>query len=114
MMSPEAPVASPLRIRHEALGGTPVIGLEGELDLAGLPVLREVAVDMLRRYPACLLLDLSALSFIDASGVGAVIELRERSVAQKVALQIVPGSRVVHRVFELCRLTHALPFVSPA
>lgn len=111
---PEGLVAPPLRIRRSADGETTTIRLAGEWDLAGEPMVREVIDTTLTQRPARLVVDLSGLSFIDASGVGAAIKLAQRSAAHNVPLTIIPGSRVVHRVFEICRLTDVLPFSTPA
>jgi len=57
-------------------------------------------------------LDLSALSFIDSTGIHGVIELHRRSLAQNVRLLIVPGVPTVQRPFELLGLTATLPFLA--
>lgn len=92
-------------------GTTSTIQLHGEIDLAGQASIRDALREVLRRAPECLVLDLSQVSFIDVSGVRAVIEVSERSARQNVHLVIIPGPQAVQRVFDFCRLTATLPFV---
>jgi anti-anti-sigma factor len=56
------------------------------------------------------LLDLSALSFIDAVGMGVVIRFARDLQARAIPLRIIPASPAVHRVFELTGAADALPF----
>ena len=59
------------------------------------------------------MLDLSQLSFIDSSGVHVLINAHKRCAAQATHLVIIPGSRAVQRVFEICNLIESLPFADP-
>ena len=56
-------------------------------------------------------LDLSEVTFLDSTGIHALVALHERCQEQDVALRIVPGPRQVQRVFSLCGLLDSLPFV---
>jgi hypothetical protein len=51
------------------------------------------------------------LKFMDAAGLGVVIELARRADAQQVHLVICPGPPAVQRVFALCHLTDGLLFL---
>lgn len=55
-------------------------------------------------------LDLSALSFIDSVGMSVVMRLAHELQARAIPLRIVPASPVVHRVFELTGVAGALSF----
>jgi anti-sigma B factor antagonist len=71
------------------------------------PVLERVLTD-----PSVdrVLLDLSALSFIDSVGMGVVIRFAQDLQARAIPLRIIPAPPAVHRVFELMGVADALPF----
>lgn len=110
----EPPPAEELRVAVCALGATSTIGLEGEWDLAGESAVSRATAKTLERSPERLVLDLSRLAFMDASGVQTAIQLWARSHAENFQLAIVPGPRAVQRVFDICHVTEALPFVASA
>ena len=98
------------RIDLSERGATSTIELEGEWDLAQRAATTDAIANALDRRPACLLLDLSGLSFIDSCGVHALINARNRCAQQGARLVIIPGPRAVQRVFEICGLIDILPF----
>jgi anti-anti-sigma factor len=55
-------------------------------------------------------LDLSALSFIDSVGMSVVVRFAHDLKERAIPLQIVPAPPPVHRVFELTGLADTLPF----
>ena len=99
-----------LRIDATERGTTSTIELEGEWDLSQQAVMTDAIARALDRRPACLLLDLSRLSFIDSSGVHVLINTSSRCAKQGAHLMIIPGPRAVQRVFEICGLIDVLPF----
>jgi len=110
----EPPPTEGLRIAVRALGAMSTIGLEGEWDLAGESAASRAIAKTLDRSPERLVLDLSRLAFMDSIGVQAAIQLWARSQAENFQLAIVPGPRAVQRVFDICHVTEALPFVASA
>jgi anti-sigma B factor antagonist len=110
-----APGSDPASFRAELIvrGTTAIVELTGELDLAAAERAGEPLRKALMRGPERLVLDLAALTFMDATGVHLVIEAWKRSAVRGVQLVLVPGPRHVQRVFELCGLTQQLPFAGP-
>jgi anti-anti-sigma factor len=99
-----------LEIRTERNGDQLVIALDGELDLdAAERVDRE-----LRRAEAGdarrIVLDLSALRFIDSTGIRLILFADARSRADGDRLALIRGPRAVHRIFELTGVAERLPF----
>ena len=86
------------------------MSLEGELDIAGLEDLNAHVRRAARRRIERVVLDLRALSFIDGSGVRAVIGASRR-IGER--LVVYPGPPRVHRVFELTGAATAVPFTVP-
>lgn len=103
-----------LRIAVSETSAATRIELEGEWDLAKQLATRQAIGRALAPRPECLVLDLSRLSFIDSTGVHAVIGLARRTQRLGVRLRIVPGPKAVQRIFEICHLTDHLPFMEAA
>jgi anti-anti-sigma factor len=99
-----------LRILVSQVGASTTIRLEGEWDLAAREATRRAINKELVSRPERLVLDLSRLRFIDSSGIHIAIDLQQRAAQMNVPLWIVPGPKAVQRVFEICDLTHRLPF----
>ena len=78
---------------HVSHGRCGVIELHGELDLAGAPMLEAAARDL--RLPAIrdAVLDLRRLTFIDAAGLNAVVDLYAECLNTATSLTIIPGPR---------------------
>jgi anti-sigma B factor antagonist len=78
--------------------------LEGELDLATAPDLYGELDRLLGLEPACLVLDLSRLTFIDSTGVSVLNTTREHASARGVPFVLQAPSRAVERVLEVTAL----------
>jgi anti-sigma B factor antagonist len=96
-----------------ACGTCGVIEVSGELDLAGAPVLEAAVRDLNLLTARAAVLDLRQLTFIDAAGLNAVVDLYAECQNRAVTLTIIPGPRSVQRLFELTRLDRLLPFSDP-
>jgi anti-anti-sigma factor len=103
-----------LRIAVSESDAATTIELEGEWDLANQLATRQAIGRALAARPECLVLDLSRLSFIDSTGLHALIGLTRRTQRLGVRLGIVPGPKAVQRIFEICHLTDRLPFMESA
>jgi anti-anti-sigma factor len=88
------------------------IVLAGELDYNGARHLASVIEETLATRAARLVLDLSQLSFIDSSGVRAVLNASLDATQAGTELLVIPGIDAVQRRFELAGLQTLLPFTS--
>jgi anti-anti-sigma factor len=86
--------------------GSVVIRPRGELDLASSDRLA-AALQSEETSTAVVVLDLSGLSFIDASGLRVLIDAKQ---ALGDRLTLLPGPPSVQRLFALTRTAHALAF----
>jgi anti-anti-sigma factor len=85
--------------------------VSGELDLATVPTLRAAVEALLEQGVSKILLELSALAFVDSSGLSLLVELNNRSLSEGWALRL---TRPTGRVFSVFTITGAdanLPFV---
>ncbi len=86
-----------------------MLALEGELDLAGAAMLeRELAgID-----EGPVVVDLRRLSFMDSSGLRALVVAARRLQDAGRRLALVPGAAHVMRVFDITRMRERLEFVA--
>ncbi len=88
---------------------THVVELLGELDIAGAPNLEEELMRVEATDAPSIVIDLSALEFIDSTGIRLLLMAADRC-ADDSRLTILRGPQQVHRVFELTDLVGRLPF----
>ena len=106
------PVARTLRVQVEAARGEHWVTLAGELDMGGARVLeREVAG--LPSGPCELILDLRGVTFMDSSGLRAILMLARRCEQRGVPFSLTYGVPCVMRVFEVCGLLARMSFLEP-
>lgn len=89
------------RIKEEQ--GKIVIALEGEIDLENAGEVRKTLLNSLKQKKD-LLIDLSAVSYIDSSGIASLVEGLQVARKQKNELSLVSVSIRALRVLELARL----------
>ena len=80
---------------------------DGEVDLETAPMLRSAIADALRANKR-VAVDLRAVTFLDSTGVAALLAAAESARRDSVELEI-EVSRVVRRVLELTGVDSALP-----
>lgn len=90
------------------------IVLTGEADLLGAPNIEAALKDASAGEPELIVIDLRKLTFIDSSGLQALITGHELCRARGHELRIVPGPENVQRLFELTGMNEALPFTDAA
>jgi anti-anti-sigma factor len=105
----DLPELGALRVMTEPVEGSGVIvQLVGELDLSTVAVFVDAIDDVLEQQPRKVELDLSDLSFIDSSGVGAYVTAFRRAMKQGTRLSVGARSALVQRVLELSGVEEAL------
>jgi stage II sporulation protein AA (anti-sigma F factor antagonist) len=83
-------------------GETTIVNLQGELDIATVPQLRTVAFAELDRAQCrALVLDLDELAFLDSTGIGSWVEIRQRALAQDKQFSVRSVPSGVRRVLEI-------------
>jgi len=95
-----------LTIERSGESSDPVIVVRGELDVSTSPLLREELAAVLDDHPASLTLEFRDVSFVDSSGLGALIGAlrRLREGDDRRALRILHPQAAVERVFEITGL----------
>jgi anti-sigma B factor antagonist len=86
------------------------VAVSGELDLATAPRLSAAVAE--HGDAKVLVLDMTATTFIDSTGVRALLQAHGRSARSGSRLVVVAGDGAVRRVLELCQLEGLLTIVS--
>jgi anti-sigma B factor antagonist len=115
-LAPEDPVADQgLSVTSEEREGVYRVALRGELDVSTAPRFNAVLSDARIRRCHTLVVDLSELTFMDSTGLSAVLvgEMHARTRGQRFA--VVRGPRHVQELFRLTGVDHFLEVLdSPA
>jgi anti-sigma B factor antagonist len=102
--------SEPFEAELDSYGATSVITVRGELDMAFAATLASAMRRALDDAPQLVVVDLSALSFIDVAGVRALLSAHRHARAQGAETTIIPAPAVVQRVFALMGVDAGLPF----
>jgi anti-sigma B factor antagonist len=98
-------------IEAQQYGDTIFVRLSGEFDLAADEYFHHT-VDAGLRTARGIVLDLTGLTFIDSTGLSAVLQVWERAREDGYDLAVVPGSDQVRHTMELTGLESVLPIVT--
>jgi len=90
--------------------GTTTIALIGEIDLVAAPDVRTYISGALANNPQRLVIDLSGTTFIDSTGVQAIVVANQTTRLLRVELVLIPGPPSVMRTLELAGLVDLLTF----
>ena len=88
-------------IREE--GGVAIVALSGDVDLDSSPKVRSALLDCVGMKRG-VLVDMSAVSYIDSSGVASLVEAYQTARKGKTPFALVEVSESAMRVLELARL----------
>jgi anti-sigma B factor antagonist len=105
------PVAT-LNVTSRVFGETHAVTVRGEIDIAVVDVLAAAMHRALADAPEIVLLDLSAVTFIDVAGVRAILAAHRHARACGTRMTIVPAVDGAQRVFALIGVESTLPFVA--
>lgn len=97
-----------LSLSARTSGAITVAELVGELDIQSVPALREELLSLLRRGPSRLVIDLSKVSFCDASGLAVLVSTGRRARLLGGFLRLTGVSPQVGRVLQMTGLHRSL------
>ncbi len=99
----ESKLKSPVRqVRQEQQ--TLVVTLAGDVDLHRTPELQQELVRVVERRPRRIVLDLTAVQYMDSSGVASLVKLLSSTRRQNVELKLCGLTHRVRSIFEITRL----------
>ena len=85
----------------------------GELDLMSAGALENEVVGLLERGIADVVVDLRGLSFMDSTGIRALLACHGRAEREHAALAIIVGDRRTRRPLEICGVLGQLHVIDP-
>jgi len=100
-----------LSIRSQRDGETHTIGVDGEVDVASAGRVEQELLRIEATDARAIVLDLSALSFIDSTGIRLLVMAEARSRADSNRLQLRRPPESVLRVLRLTGIEERMPFV---
>ena len=98
---------SPIHIERQEAAGSTTLRVSGEVDLTTAPEL-ERAVLAAQQPGTQLTLDLSAVEFLDSSGLQILLDADIRAREQGSLLKVIAGTGEVARVLELAQVADRL------
>lgn len=103
--------AENFRIRQEEQHGRYRLLLSGELDLNGAAELEAAITRLCKAGALEIEIDLREITFIDSSGVQAIMRAREQCAEHRTQFFLVPGAHPgPRRLFEIMKLDDVLPW----
>lgn len=85
-----------------------IASLEGELDIATVPELRERLLGLLGPGVRLLIIDLSGVSFCDVAGLAVLIGTQRRATARGIVLRLAAPRPQVVKLLHITGLDHRL------
>ena len=98
-----------LNIHTEIIEDKTVLAPQGDVDLSSAPQLRTILGPVLEGENPRLLIDLSAIGFMDSTGVGVMVNALNRIKEKGGAIAFCKPTPRVHRVLQIAGLLKALP-----
>ena len=104
----------PFRVDVEPARDCVRVSPVGELDIATVDKLEGEIVRLRESGFDRIVLDLREVRFIDSTGLRLVLELDAAARADSHQLQVIRGSDIVHRIFEVTQVADRLDFIEPS
>jgi anti-sigma B factor antagonist len=103
------PLRAAFAIDVNRIGRRAVVDLSGEIDLAAEPALRQAIADSTENGAQQVWVDLSRATFMDSSGIHALLDARDALSTLNRRLVIICPPGPVRRTFEAANLDDVLP-----
>jgi anti-anti-sigma factor len=101
----------PFEVRTSRVGDASIVTIVGEIDMANAPEVRR-AIDASRDGAERVVVDLSAVTFLDSSALNALVHSERDLAEREISFRVVgPADQSVRKVFEITHLTEPLSVV---
>ena len=97
-----------MRLKESVEEGVAILAMEGEIDLHYAPVLRALLQGKVKELCPALVLDLARVTFIDSSGLAAIVEYFRDASDYKGVLCLTGLNENLRTVFEIVRLDQVI------
>lgn len=85
--------------------------LSGDVDLATAPDLLACVLPAISEQTTRVVVDLSAVTFCDSSGIAAFVEIQEKAQRRAGEMVLQDPTKAIRRVFDIVGLADAIPIV---
>jgi len=109
LVPPPSPAAASFDITLTRAPGRATLTLVGELDLATTPRLNKYLSTLAQTHQGLIVIDLRQLTFLDSTGIAALVGADSYARRFGWSLAIVTGTPQVQRILEICGLADVLP-----
>lgn len=89
-----------LEVTIQALGSTRVLAVAGQVDVATADALAGAIRDALHDGPETIVVDLSAVAFFDAGGIGVLLAADAHARRDGCRLVVLPGTGAVRELLD--------------
>ncbi|HJR25597.1 MAG TPA: STAS domain-containing protein [Acidimicrobiales bacterium] len=104
-----------LSVRISELEGWALARVDGEVDIATAPLLRERLIGVITGGQPRIVLDLDGVTFLDSTGLGVIVGVLKRARTLGGDVRLVCNQPGVRKVFEITALDRTMPLAdSPA
>jgi anti-sigma B factor antagonist len=98
-----------LEVREERTGGAMTLAIEGELDLATAPQVREPLEAAIEAGTKQIVIDMLGCGFIDSTGLGVLLHAAKRLEEDGGAMALVCVDDQIKRLLELTMIDRTIP-----
>ncbi|MDO8605886.1 MAG: STAS domain-containing protein [Phaeospirillum sp.] len=99
-----------MNIQTREIDGTMALALSGDVDLSHSPALRKALMELMLERRA-VVVDLSAVTYVDSSGIAGLVEAYQMARKNGTAFTLAAISDPVRRVLQLARLDRVFTIV---
>lgn len=93
-----------LSVSRQSVDGVPVVAVSGEVDVYSAPALKQSLTEVLRSGVRTVVVDLSAVAFLDSTGLGALVEARAATTDAGGSLPLVCSQERILKLFTITGL----------
>ena len=93
-----------MRVQTQDYNGVTVVELQGELDSDFVGLLQDTTTDILAKHSAGIVLDMSAVGFLDSEGLGLLLWVRDYCNQNKTQLRLAGLDENCMKILEITRL----------
>jgi anti-anti-sigma factor len=98
------PAPPPFRCDVSYAGDGAVVAVRGELDMENAPRMLSDVVAVLEHHVSSLTVDLARVTFVDSSGLAALVAAQHRARQRDVAFELTSVPDQTKRIFEITHL----------
>jgi anti-sigma B factor antagonist len=97
-------------VSRPADGQYPVVGVRGEVDVSSAPALQQRLAELFVTAGSTVVVDLTDVSFLDSTGLGALVAARNSAADAGGSLPLVCTSERILKLFTITGLAGAFQF----